>query len=499
MSDRQADAADAEQIQAEITALERRLAALRVELQQIGAASVLSHTAGDPRTKSTDNNPMLHEAPTPQVDRLSPPASKIALFRQRFAGRPDGYALRWTRRKTGKTGWSPKEAGHTTEVLEANRDPAERLLDLGFIGALRPEQAEALRALEPHDQGVLVAPPGAGKTAIACALIARRRCPTAVVVHRAELVAQWRQRLTQFLDIGEREIGQLGGGRRKRKGRIDIVMLQSLSHRGADPTILNEYGLIVIDECHALGAPAAAAAVGRIEARHWLGLTATPYRAGQLDDLITMQCGPIRHQMVLAAPADTGSRQLIVHETTFTTQEDGLDGASIQAMYGEIAADPVRNAGIVSHVIGAYAQGRTCLVLSNRIEHVHALASALRDAGAVVHTLHGQMKPKERRSVRERLGAVQEAPFILLAIDKIAGEGLDLPALDTLFLTMFLTMPVSFKGRIEQQLGRVTRSASQTAQQVEVHDHHDRLVPLFDRMQRRRQRVMERQGFLVPA
>ncbi|WP_165384927.1 DEAD/DEAH box helicase [Cryobacterium sp. SO1] len=138
--------------------------------------------------------------------------------------------------------------------------------------------------LKHHDAGVPVAPPGSGKTVIACALIAERGLPTASIVNRAELVEQWRERPSQFLDVDPRQIGQLGNGRRKRTQVIDIVMLQSIAHRAADPTILNRSGLIIVDECHSLGAAATEAAVRQVAVRHWIGLTATPYRADQMDD-----------------------------------------------------------------------------------------------------------------------------------------------------------------------------------------------------------------------
>ncbi|HEY5880189.1 MAG TPA: DEAD/DEAH box helicase [Nakamurella sp.] len=360
-----------------------------------------------------------------------------------------------------------------------------------FAGELREPQQRAVDALLGHDTGVLVAPPGSGKTVMACALIAERATPTAILVNRAELLQQWRDRLTRFLSLTDKQLGQLGSGRRKRRGLVDLIMMQSVSHRTGDPTVLEEYGQIIVDECHAVAAPATEAAIRTVNARYWVGLTATPFRADQMDGLITMQCGPIRHTI---KDIERPDRSLIVHETSFTTEEPGIDGPSIQAIYSELAVDETRNALIVDEIVRAAEAGRTCLVLTNRIDHLGNLVAAVEPRCDVpVLSLHGQLAPPERRAVRARLVGADRAedPFVLVAIDKVAGEGLDLPSLNTLFLTM----PVSFKGRVIQQIGRVTRTGAGSARPAEVHDFRDSQVPLLERMFGRRRRVMAKEGF----
>jgi superfamily II DNA or RNA helicase len=363
-------------------------------------------------------------------------------------------------------------------------------LELAFAGQLRDEQQRAVDAILAHDTGVLVAPPGAGKTVMACAIIAERATPTAILVNRAELLAQWRERLGQFLGLTEKDIGQLGAGRRKRRGVVDLIMMQSVSHRNADPRILEEYGQIIIDECHAVAAPATEAALRNVNVRHWVGMTATPYRADQMNGLITMQCGPIRH---VVDAIDRAAREMLVHETTFRTEEPGIDGPSIQAIYSELAADAERNSMIAGHVIEAVDQGRTCLVLTNRLQHLDALADALESCGSPVIRLHGRLTAANRRDIRHSLGEMdaQQQPFVLVAIDKIAGEGLDLPTLNTLFLTV----PVSFKGRVIQQIGRITRGRAEKSMPAIVHDYRDKNVPILERMYSRRRRVMAKEGF----
>lgn len=402
----------------------------------------------------------------------------------------DEYELRLPRGLVDEAVSLMKEAGFGVKVTTTTASPPQ--LDVAFAGELRPDQRAAVDALLPHDAGVLVAPPGAGKTVIACALIAERAMPTAILINRAELLHQWRERLKQFLGLDDSQIGQLGAGRRSRRGIVDLVMMQSISHRASDPSVLAEYGQIIVDECHAIAAPAIAAALRNIDVVRWVGLTATPFRADQMDGLILMQCGPVRHVIDLA---DRSERELIVHETCFATEESGADGPSIQAIYSELAVDADRTASVVQDVVHAVDDGRSCLVLTNRLDHLDALASGIQTStDATVFRLHGRMSSRDRRAVRDELVATDAdgGPFVLVAIDKIAGEGLDLPTLNTLFLAV----PVSFKGRVIQQIGRITRGRPRSEMPAVVHDYRDKDVPLLDRMYGRRRRVMAKEGFV---
>lgn len=378
------------------------------------------------------------------------------------------------------------DAGFVVEVRTDS--PASGRIDLRFEGELRDEQQAAVNAMLAHDTGVLVAPPGAGKTVMACGVIAERNVSTAILVNRAELLQQWRTRLTQFLSLTGKQIGQLGGGRRKRRGVVDLIMMQSIAHRNGDPSILEEYGQVIVDECHAIAAPAAEAAIRGVNVRHWVGLTATPYRADKMDGLITMECGPIRHTI---AASSTTDRHLIVHNTAFETDEPGTE---IQAIYTELVADAGRNELIVSEVISAVSGGRRCLVLTSRLDHLDVLVRHIRErTDAPVLALHGRLPPAERRVLRERINDLGTSadPFVLVAIDKVAGEGIDLPSLNTLFLTV----PVSFKGRVIQQIGRVTRGDTQA--DAIVHDFRDSAVPTLENMHHRRRRVMTKEGFTL--
>ncbi len=367
------------------------------------------------------------------------------------------------------------EAGSRLAVDDVRSEPAP--LEVTFTGALRTLQAEAVEELGRHELGVLEAPPGAGKTVMGCALIARHATPTLVLVDRRELLDQWRAQLRTHLGI---VAGQLGAGKRSQTRAVDIAMFQTIVRSERPDELLDGYGLVVIDECHRVAAPTIERTVRQVRARRWLGLTATPQRPDGRKEIMVMQCGPIRHRIDRAD--DDLVRLLHVHDTQLVVDmpTDGLTRGEVLALlYEAIVEDEGRTEQICDDVARAMRDGRNCLVLSGRTEHVEVLAAGLRDRGVDPLVLHGRLKVTERRAVHARLA--EDRQVLLVATDRYIGEGFDCPRLDTLFLAF----PVSAPQRIEQYAGRVVRDHPGKAT-AEVHDYRDAGVPMLKAMHNRR-------------
>jgi superfamily II DNA or RNA helicase len=329
-------------------------------------------------------------------------------------------------------------------------------LAVKFVGTLRPDQEAAAKAMLKHDLGVLCAPTAFGKTVTAAALIASRGVNTLVLVHRTELLRQWKERLQSLLDVGPNVVGTVGGGKARPTGRIDIALMQSLAGRGqrqgaVDPLVEN-YGQIVVDECHHLSAFSFEAILKRAKAKYVLGLTATPIRRDGQQPIIFMQCGPIRHT---AAKPDGAPQTLELRPRFLSAAVVVPPDAGIQELFRTLAVDGARTARIAQDIVDAYQQGRKILVLTERTGHLAAIEAALGTRLQNLVVLQGRSSKKQRLAALARLEALApDAPRVLLSTGKLVGEGFDHPPLDTLVLAM----PISWKGTLQQYAGRLHRT-----------------------------------------
>lgn len=363
-------------------------------------------------------------------------------------------------------------------------------IDVAFAGTLRLDQEAAITGMLRHDTGVLCAPTAFGKTVVAAAMIAKRDVNVLVLVHRTELLKQWQERLQSFLGVGKGVVGTIGGGKAKPTGIIDIAVMQSLSRRGEINSLVENYGHVIVDECHHVGAVSFDAILKRVKAQFVLGLTATPIRRDGQQPIIFMQCGPIRYT---AAKPESAPHDLEVTPYSIHNRIDLPQEAGIQDVFRHLANDADRTATIATEIKSVFDQGRKVLVLTERTEHLDAIQAALGGKIPSLFVLHGRMSKKQRISLVDELnGLPPDVPRVLLATGKLVGEGFDHPPLDTLALAM----PVSWKGTLQQYAGRLHREhASKT--DVRIIDFVDFGHSALLRMWEKRQRGYRAMGYRI--
>lgn len=370
-------------------------------------------------------------------------------------------------------------------------------LDLNFQGQLRPEQQRAADALLGHDIGVLCAATAFGKTVVSAYLLAKRGVNSLILVHRGQLLDQWVERLSMFLGVPKNEIGRIGGGKRKPTGNIDVATIQSLFSRNTVDEIAGQYGHVIVDECHHLSAHSFEAVARQCKAKYVLGLSATVTRQDGHHPIIFMQCGPVRwkvsdREQAAARPFD---HHVIVRETEFEPPQAMREstGWTVQQYYDCLVDDAARNKMIIEDVLDAVNTGRSPVVITERTTHAELLTHTLEEHCPNVIMFKGGLGAKQRRILKDRLDAIPpEAPRILVATGKYLGEGFDDSRLDTLFLAL----PVSWRGVLAQYAGRLHRLYD-GKREVIIYDYADLHVAMLARMFKRRQRGYHAIGYNI--
>lgn len=370
-------------------------------------------------------------------------------------------------------------------------------ISVSFQGEEREEQLEAINALLPYTNGILHATTAFGKTVTAAAIIARKKVNTLILVHSKALLKQWHDRLTEFLNIeypqheeknkrGRRKvfspIGCFDSSGNTLHGIIDIALIQScLDEDGVKPFV-QDYGMVIVDECHHVSSITFEQVLRSIKAHTIYGLTATPIRKDGHQPIIFMQCGPIRFSTDVKSQIAKQSfdRFLIPRFISYNSiLEDRL---SIATLYKYLSEDEIRNNLIVEDICKAVNTGRTPIILTNRTAHVSVLAEKLKATIKNVISLTGAGTTKEKRETMQRLQTIPDSEqLVIVATGKYVGEGFDYPRLDTLFLAL----PISWKGLLTQYAGRLHREY-EGKKDVRIYDYIDIHEPICDSMYRKR-------------
>jgi len=382
-----------------------------------------------------------------------------------------------------------------TKVVISDKQFCGEQIDIKFNGMLYPDQKDAALALLKHHNGVLAATTAFGKTVVACQVMAQRKVNTLILVHRRHLQQQWKIRLEQFLDVSNCQIGLIGGGKRKPTGKIDIALIQSLSRKGVVDDIVAEYGQLIVDECHHISAPSFEAITRQFKGKYIIGLSATVTRKDGHHPIIFMNCGPIRYRVCAKAQAEKRAftHKVIIRNTQFTLPLNLLekDKLLISELYSALMNDMPRNVMILEDVMEAIRDGRFPILLTERREHLEHFTEIFKDRIDNLIVFKGGMGKRQLKEAQEKLNSISENQSnLILSTGRYLGEGFDHPRLDTLFLSL----PVSWKGTIAQYAGRLHRD-HHSKREVIIFDYADMDVPMLARMHERRLRGYKAIGY----
>jgi superfamily II DNA or RNA helicase len=384
------------------------------------------------------------------------------------------------------------------KVIIRDERIARRKIKVTFSGELTEIQQAAIKGWKSHDLGILCAPPGAGKTVMACAVIAQRKASTLILVHRQHLMDQWKKQITRLLGIPAKEIGTMSGSKKKLTGQVDIASLMSLSNVEDLSELAQKYSQIIIDECHHVPATSFEAILKQLPARYILGLTATPYRKDGLEKVLFHQCGPIRHE-IKSVDGGVLSKSVTIHETGFRTPSEAGQKPPYHVLVHYLVNDPARNRRIAELTVNSIREGSFPLLISDRKDHLDLLKKMIEENSATTASiemvrLDGDLTAKQRRLAIEQISTLRKESksLLLMSTGSLIGEGFDLPELDTLIIAT----PLSFEGRMVQYAGRIHRLAEGKSK-VQIIDFVDSYSAMLLKLYRNRVGAYQKMGYKI--
>ncbi len=341
-------------------------------------------------------------------------------------------------------------------------------------------QQEAVEAFENIDQGILVAPPGSGKTIMALDLIANKKQPALIITHRKQIYDQWIERIENFLQIPKRKIGQIGSNKKSIKLPITVAMIQTLTRMNDLKKLSDQFGLVLVDECHHMPAKMFRQVITQFNPYNLYGLTATPIRKHNDEKLIFVYLGQIIHEVNRDFKTETiksknAKVKIIINDTKIQFPYK-IKTEDYQLLAKIITFDSQRNELIAENIKKEANKGKKCLVLTERKDHVQIMNAYLKRDFEVI-TLIGDLTPKKKQ---EKVKQIESGHFqIIIATGQLLGEGTHFNNLNCLFLIY----PFSFEGKLTQYVGRLLHSDKV---RKTVYDYRDKEIEYLERMFKKR-------------
>ena len=387
------------------------------------------------------------------------------------------------------------EKSNVKLIIKDKREQGTKV-DYKFNGKLNRKQEKAMHDLISHETGVLCATTGFGKTVIGAKIISELKTNTLVIVNRNNLLDQWKERLSYFLDINKKEIGQCGASKENLNGKLDVASFQSLFKKDNLEELVKNYGLVIVDECHHVAAFSFEKVLKAIRSKYVYGLTATPTRKDGWHKIIYMQCGDIRVRVSNKELKQNKEMEhtVIVKKTNYKyIPSDEQDKILISEILNDMCHNVFRNSMIIEDIKKCVADGRIPIVLTERVEHLKILKEGLDELNIPIVIYKGNMGKKKTKEIHDIIKEADEnnKPRIILATSSSIGEGFDDSRLDTLFLSM----PVSWKGRIIQYVGRLHRE-HEDKEKVVVYDYLDNMK-ILEKMYNRRLKGYKIAGYEI--
>ncbi len=337
-------------------------------------------------------------------------------------------------------------------------------------------QQEAVEVANKKDFGVIVAPPGSGKTVMGLEIVALKQQPTLIIVHRRQLFDQWVDRIQSFLGIPKFQVGKIDGSNFEIGEKITVAMIQSLqTPKLADKDKLYRAGTIIVDECHHIPAKTFREVIQHFHSYYLYGFTATPIRKNKDEKHIFLHIGDIIHEMIIPLTSNQNKQLSVTIQSTALFAPFNVSTDKIETLINILIHDTARIEIIIEDIKREVRAGRKILVLTERKAHVDIFHQYMKGICETI-TLTGE---DSEQSKKAKLQLIDDSDFqVLIATGQFIGEGTDIGILDCLVLAY----PFSFEGKLVQYIGRVQRSPVAPV----IYDYRDYRIDYFNNLFKQR-------------